>query len=111
MELLRQAEKEWSFSKSVDPIKDLIPSALLIDGHNPLLLLHAALSKGMHDENQLTDADCLALARDIRLIMTQVAERIAELSRGDSELKAALGRLLKLGSGKSNEMPEKESTS
>ena len=111
LELLRQAEKEWSFSKSVDPIKDLIPSALLIDGHNPLLLLHAALSKGMHDENQLTDADCLALARDIRLIMTQVAERIAELSREDSELKAALGRLLKLGSGKSNEMPEKESTS
>jgi len=43
--------------------------------------------------------------------MTQVAEHIAELSREDSELKAALGRLLKLGSRKSNEMPEKESTS
>jgi hypothetical protein len=34
---------------------------LLIDGHNPLLLLHDLLSEGVH---QFSDSECLERAQD-----------------------------------------------
>jgi hypothetical protein len=43
---LEAAKKQTQFSSAVDAIKHGIPSALFVDGHNPLTLLHTALSKG-----------------------------------------------------------------
>jgi len=60
LKLLREARNETKFSKSVSLIKDAIPQALLISGHNPLTLLHNALSAGLHED---TDDGCLSLAQ------------------------------------------------
>jgi hypothetical protein len=41
---LHAAQNEQQFRKAIDGIKDAIPRRLLIDGQNPLTLLHATLS-------------------------------------------------------------------
>jgi hypothetical protein len=88
-----EAAKEVQFTNAVDRIKDAIPSALLIDGHhNPLTLLHEALSDGLHDRS---DEECLELATEIRLMLTHLAERMAEVLKSDAELKGAVSKLLK----------------
>ena len=46
LELFAKASTETQFSKAIDLVKSAIPQSLLIDGSNPLSLLHAALSKG-----------------------------------------------------------------
>ena len=45
-DILRAAIKEIQFRKALDMAKDAIPENLLIDGHNPMRLLHHALSRG-----------------------------------------------------------------
>lgn len=88
---LEAAAKEQQFSKSIDLAKDAIPEALLIDGHNPLLLLHRALSVGLHD---LSDDECLARARAIRVVLVELAERIGQVLKDTAELKEAIAHLL-----------------
>ena len=89
---LENAKAEISFSKSIDVIKDGIPQGLLINGHNPLTLLHKALSIGLHSA---TDEECLSAAHDIRLVLAELADRMATLKKNDAELSAAVHRLLK----------------
>ena len=58
-ELLQElvlAKKETQFSKAVENVKHGMPQALLINGHNPLTLLHSALSEGLHAQ---TDEQCM----------------------------------------------------
>jgi hypothetical protein len=88
---LERARDENQFSKSIDEIKHGIPQTLLIDGHNPLKLLHDALSDGLHAQ---TDATCLELATAIRVVLSDLADRIDQALKDDKELKGALGRLL-----------------
>lgn len=91
--LLREAKAEDQFSRSVEMIKDAIPQSLLIQGHhNPLTLLYSALSKGLHAE---TDEVCLELAQSIRIVLGELAERLAAALKNDAELNAAVSRLLK----------------
>jgi hypothetical protein len=89
-----QALNETQFSRAVDDIKDAIPSALYIDGHNPLILLHKALSEGLHGG---TDEECLELATSIRLVLTDLSERLSLALREESELKQAIATLLNRG--------------
>jgi hypothetical protein len=89
---LEKARDESQFSKSIDEIKHGIPQTLLVDGHDPLMLLHDALSDGMHAR---TDAECLELASGIRIVLTDLADRIDQALKDDKELKGAIGRLLK----------------
>lgn len=98
IEDLLAATKQIQFSTSVEAIKHGIPEALLIGGHNPLTLLHSALSEGLHAR---TDEDCLELATTVRIVMSELAERLAQALKDDAELSAAVGRLLKHGGGKS----------
>jgi hypothetical protein len=72
--LFAEAQAETQFSNAIDKVKAAIPQSLLINGHNPLVLLHSALSKGMHAG---TDEECLELATSIRLILIDLAERMA----------------------------------
>lgn len=88
---LEAAAKEQQFGKSIELTRDSIPESLLIDGHNPLLLLHRALSVGLH---RLTDEECLARARSIRLVLTELAERIGQVLKDTAELKEAINHLL-----------------
>ncbi|BDC37780.1 hypothetical protein [Paraburkholderia terrae] len=90
---LRAAQEERRFTQAIEGIKHGLPQALLINGHNPLLLLHNALSEGLHAG---TDEECLDLATSIRMVMVELAERIANALKDDRELNKAVGRLLQL---------------
>jgi len=90
-ELFEKAKAETQFSSAVDLIRSAIPESLLIDGHNPLTLLHSALSEGLHAQ---TDNECLELATSIRVVLTELAERISTALKEEATLKNAVSRLL-----------------
>ncbi|MEE8155814.1 MAG: hypothetical protein V3T53_12755 [Phycisphaerales bacterium] len=90
IEDLEKAKARFQFESSVKDFKALIPQALLIKGHNPLILLHRALSRGLHNDS---DAECLELARDIRAILTELESRAAEALRSDAEIGEAISHL------------------
>lgn len=90
---LEDAKQVSEFSRALGMIKDAIPPALLIDGHhNPLSLLHNALSGGLHGK---TDEECLDLAHNVRLVLTELAERIDQALKDRAELTKAVSRLMK----------------
>jgi hypothetical protein len=89
---LEAARAETQFSKAVNAIRHGIPQSLLIDGHNPLALLHSALSDGLHAQ---TDKQCLDLATDIRIVLTELVERISTALKEEVELNVAVSRLLR----------------
>jgi len=97
IELFDQAIKETQFSKAIESVKAAIPQSLLIDGHNPLTLLHSVLSRNIH---MGTDEECLESAQDIRVILTELAERITVALKDQAELKQSLARLLSRGQNK-----------
>jgi hypothetical protein len=88
---LRDAKKEVQFSRAIDSAKGAIPPALLIRGHNPLTLLHSALSAGVHE---MTDESCLKYAQDIRAVLAEFSESVGRVLKDESELNAALTRLM-----------------
>ena len=90
-ELFAKAKAETQFTTAIDMIKSAIPEAVLIDGHNPLTLLHSALSEGLHAH---TDEQCLELATSIRVVLTELAERISTALKEEAPLKSAVSRLL-----------------
>jgi len=95
-ELFAKAKAETQFTTAIEMIKSAIPEAVLIDGHNPLTLLHSALSKGLHAHS---DEQCLDLATSIRIVLTELAERISTALKEEAKLKHALSQLLNRTSG------------
>jgi hypothetical protein len=87
----QKAASETQFSRAIDDVKDCIPQSLLIRGHNPLTLLHTALSEGIHAQS---DAECLEIASSIRIVLTELAERISLALKDEAELTNAVSRLL-----------------
>lgn len=87
----RRAQGETQFSRAIDNIRDVIPQSLLIERQNPLTLLHSALSEGLHARS---DEECLELATSIRVLLTELAERIGQALKDQAELKGAVTRLL-----------------
>jgi hypothetical protein len=72
---LEAAKREHQFLKAIESVKDAIPQGLLINGHNPLTLLHSALSDGLHAQ---TDKQCLDAAHDVRIVLTALVERLSQ---------------------------------
>jgi hypothetical protein len=91
VEMLERAKNENQFSKAVESVKDAIPPTLLINGHNPLTLLHSALSKGLHAQ---TDEQCLQFSNAIRVALAELAEHIGQALKDEAELNAAISRLM-----------------
>jgi hypothetical protein len=89
---LEKAKAEIQFKKALEEVKDAIPESLLINGHNPLTLLHRALSGHLHEQS---DAECLELAESIRAVLVELAEKIGVALNEQAELKKAVSRLLK----------------
>jgi hypothetical protein len=89
---IESAIKETQFSKAVDSVKNAIPQSLLIDGHNPITLLHSALSDGLHTQ---TDERCLEIAHDIRVVLGELSERLATALKDERELGESVSRLLR----------------
>lgn len=73
-------------------IKNCMPEVLKINSHNPMTLLHSALSEGLHAKS---DEDCLKLAQSIRVVLFELSERVAVALRDHKELNDALSRLMK----------------
>ena len=88
---LETAKAETRFSQALASVKDSIPQALLINGHNPLQLLHSALSDGLHDRD---DAYCLELASSIRVVLAELSERLSQALKDEAKLNKALSHLL-----------------
>ena len=87
---LQAAITETQFSKALEIAKETIPESLLINGHNPLKLLHSVLSDGVHEKS---DERCLELASSIRVILSELSERLSQALKDDAELKKALNTL------------------
>ena len=75
-------------------VRNTLPESLFVDGENPLLALHRALSIGLHSQN---DEECLALANAIRAVLTDFTRRARAALREDEEVKTALARLSQIG--------------
>ena len=91
IEKLKSAVTETQFSKALDMAKDVIPESLLINGHSPILLLHSALSKGVH---ALTDEQCLELAGSVRVVLGELSDRLSQALKDEVELTKALSTLM-----------------
>ena len=89
---LQAAKKEIAFAKSIEKVKSALPQGLLINGHNPLLALHGALSVGIHDQS---DDSCLEAAHAVRLVLTDLVEKMSLLKQDDKQLNDAVQLLLK----------------
>ena len=74
---------------AVKAIKHGLPDAIRIDGHNPLTLLHDALSEGLHNDS---DEDCLLIAETVRLILFRLSEVCAEVLAERRELSSAVAK-------------------
>lgn len=89
---LRAAKNETQFSKSIEAIKHALPASLMINGQNPLRLLHSALSEGVH---ALSDEECLDLATAARTILIEFSEKLSQALRDDAALASAVNLLSK----------------
>ncbi|MGV3572852.1 MAG: hypothetical protein ACO1PB_19840 [Ramlibacter sp.] len=87
---LEAAKKEVQFTKAVDAIKHALPQSLWVNGYNPLTLLHSALSAGVHE---LSDGECLELARSVRVVLIEFSERLAQAMKDEAELNEAVKKL------------------
>lgn len=94
-ELLQQAKVETQFTTSMNKLKPYLPKELLIHDTNPLVLLHKSLSVGLHG---LTDEECLDYAHSIRIVLTELADKLKALLADHNQLKKALTKLNKLNS-------------
>lgn len=88
---LKASITETQFSKALDLAKGAMPESLLINGHSPILLLHSALSEGVH---ALTDENCLELAGSVRIVLGELSERLSQALKDEAELTKALSTLM-----------------
>lgn len=101
---LKAAKAETRFTQALELVKHGLPPILLINGHNPLNLLHSALSEGLH---ATSDEECLALATSIRVVLAELVERIATAVSDSAELNSAVQRLVEAG-GKQKKVDTEE---
>jgi hypothetical protein len=88
---LEEARKETQFATAIEKIKHGLPEILMMDGNNPLSLLHKALSEGLHNG---TDPECLNLAQSIRIVLAELADRISIALKNEKTLKDAVSNIL-----------------
>lgn len=93
IQTLENAKNENQFKNSIDMLKDVIPSTLSIQGHNPLTLLYSALSEGIHTRS---DDECLKSANAIRVILVELTEKINVALKDQNEINAALNQIAKI---------------
>lgn len=90
---LNAAIKETQFKRALDMAKDVIPDKLLINNQNPILALHRVLSGGVHE---FSDERCLELAKDVRMVLGALSERLSFVLKEDAEVENALSNLMNL---------------
>ncbi|MBK9176243.1 MAG: hypothetical protein IPM46_07885 [Flavobacteriales bacterium] len=91
IEKVKKAIDETQFKKALEMVKDAIPQVLLINGYNPMTLLHGALSDGVHERS---DEHCMELATSIRVVLGELSERLSQALKDEAELQKALSHLI-----------------
>jgi hypothetical protein len=91
IETLKSAIEETQFTKALEMAKNSMPESLLINGHSPILLLHSALSEGVHT---LSDEQCLEFAGSVRVVLGELSERLSQALKDEAELTKALSALM-----------------
>jgi len=91
LKIFASAKAQDQFTSAIREIKDALPRALFIAGHNPLTILYDVLSDGIHD---LSDEECLTHARTVRTLLIALADRISEISKDDAKVEQAVGAFL-----------------
>jgi hypothetical protein len=91
LQALDSATNETQFTKALQIAKEGIPESLLINGHNPMLLLHSALSEGVHEKS---DEECMEIASSVRIVLGELSERLAQALKDEAELRHALSTLM-----------------
>jgi hypothetical protein len=92
---LEHAKTIREFTRATETFSAALPDSLLLNGQNPLTLLHNALSVGIH---ALSDHECLEQATAVRNVLDGLAGRLAVALRDDKELNASISRLAKMPS-------------
>lgn len=95
--VVENAMKNTQYKTAMKSVAGVLPDGLLIAGQNPLTLLYAALSVGVHE---LDDEACLELAYDVRVLLGQICQRVAEVLRDDADVRATLSRLARVSNPK-----------
>jgi hypothetical protein len=103
LKLYEESLQEHQFTRAVEKIKDSIPDTLFINGANPLILLHDALSDGLHNRS---DDECLGLAHDIRVVLAELVDRIGLALKSDTELTDAVRNLSDRRQGRASSSEE-----
>lgn len=88
---LENASKQTQFNDAVSKIKHTLPAGLMIDGHNPIVVLHKALSINLHNKS---DKECLENAILARTVLVDLVERIHLVKAENNDLKNALSKLM-----------------
>lgn len=91
LKVFARAKAKDQFTSAIKEIKDALPPALFISGHNPLIILYDVLSDGIHD---LSDEECLEHARTVRTLLIALADRISEILKDDAKVAKAIGDFL-----------------
>ena len=106
---LKRAKTIREFTRATETFSAALPDSLLLNGQNPLTLLHNALSVGIH---ALSDHECLEQATAVRNVLDELAGRLAVALRDDKELNASISRLAKMPSDarKKNTAPDTAAT-
>lgn len=91
---LKMARAERQFDKSFDIVGESVPQSIKVDGQNPLTILYAALSEGIHG---LTDEECLKRAQAARTVLELVVTKVDTALAEREEIRKALGQLTHRG--------------
>jgi hypothetical protein len=84
---LREARSETQFDKAMKFLAAGIPQSLKILDQKPLAILHSLASEAIHE---LTDEEALALATNTRILLAELAERMALALRDTKEGERAM---------------------
>ena len=90
-EALARARVSHRAVDKIEQVKDVLPASLQPSGTNPLLILHGALSEGIHVRS---DEECLESAVAIRGALTFLVSQVRQSKESAAEFQKALQTLV-----------------
>ncbi len=93
---LKEVKTTRQTDEKIRLVKDLLPATLRPDGHNPLGVLHKALSQGIHD---MSEDECLNEATSIRTVLVYLIGQVHHTVNSKTEFTDAMRKLLEKKSG------------
>lgn len=88
---LQEIESSHYAKDKIDLVSDFIPLSLKPGGHNPIGVLYAVLSEGIHSG---TDEECLEVAVDIRKSLENLIHLLSTVKIAAQELSESTKKLL-----------------